>query len=82
VPQPETIEVRFLKPQELKRADGLRGVAFAKLNRELIVIPLNEGETWTTYPEGGILVIHPLRKPVWCRIGDDHRYVRSVLEIN
>ncbi len=79
---PTHIDVQLLQPEELKHIDGRRGVAFARLNRELVVISLQEGETWVQAPAGGVLVIHPLRKPVWCRIDDDGRYVRSPVEYN
>lgn len=77
-----SIHVQFLQPHEIKRGDGRRGVTFAKLDRELIVIPLREGEIWMECAFGGLLIIHPLRNPVWCRVTEAGQYLRSVVEIN
>lgn len=78
---PASFDVQLLEPQEVKRGDGRRGVTFARLNRELIVIPLAEGETWIKCEFGGLLIIHPQRRPVWCRVGEDGHYLRNQVEI-
>lgn len=77
----EDVEIRMLQPREIKRGDGRRGVTFAYIDRDLVVIPLNEGETWMLHGPGGILILHPSRKPMWCRM-ENGRYVRTRLEPN
>lgn len=73
--------VELLKPQEIKREDGRRGITFARINRDLVVIPLREGETWMLHPIAGIVILHPLHVPMWCHM-QGGRYVRTPLELN
>lgn len=77
----EPLNVRFIEPVELKRADGRRGVATAFVNAELFVIVLRDGETWMKAPAGGILIAHPSEPPMWCRF-DGTTYLRSRVELH
>lgn len=75
------VEVTLLKPVELKRGDGRRGVTFARIGRDLVVIPLHEGETWQPFEAGGIVILHQRHPPVWCHMAGG-KYVRTVLQVN
>jgi hypothetical protein len=74
-------DVRFIEPRELKRADGKRGIAVAYVKRDLFVISLPHDMSWIKHPQAGILLIHPQRRPLWCRF-EGTTYVRSELELN
>lgn len=80
-PDEARAQFRFIEPYEIRRGDGKRGIAVALIARELFVITLRDGETWSKHPEHGIIIFHPFLAVTWCRF-HGYTYVRSELKVH
>lgn len=76
-------------PTPHKRAPMLIGIDTAALGRDRTVVRLSprfarkltEGETFCLHPAGGIIVAHPMRKPLWCYVAEDGSFVQEWVEL-
>lgn len=53
---------------------------FVPIDGARFVRELTEGETWRPHPDGGVIILHPDRRPLWCR-HEGGAYVQDWLDV-